>query len=82
MPRTSKPSHVADRGVYLAPFTANGDRTYFAIDSHGELLDSMRVPIGGDPMEAIDALWIQLERKDPTPLKHGTAPSSFELRLA
>lgn len=60
-----KPPHVDDRGVYLAPFTANGDRHYYSVTSWGERLNVVPVPIGADPMEAIDQLWIELERHDP-----------------
>lgn len=80
MRRRVKPPHVAERGVYLAPFTANGDRHYYAVDSRGERIDEMPVPIGADPMEAIDALWIRLERDDP--VTHSTHDvSSFSLKL-
>lgn len=78
-----KPPHVAPRGVYLAPFTANGDRHYYSVTSFGELLKQIPVPIGADPMEAIDELWIQLEREDPvTPLQHGDAQTFSMPRLA
>ena len=78
-----RPPHTAPRGIWLAPFTACGCRTYYAIDSRGELVASQSVPIGADPMEAIDALDCILERLDPSPLTlSGDGPSSFELRLA
>lgn len=81
MPR-KKPPHCAKRGVYLAPFTASGDRHYFSVDSRGELLNQIAVPLGADPMEIIDQLWVELEREDPIRRPHGDDPSSFELRLA
>ena len=79
----TKPPHVAPRGVYLAPFTANGDRHYYAVTSHGELLHQVSVPIGADPMEAIDELWIRLERADPVTDRPPGADQSFSMpRLA
>lgn len=51
------------RGVYLAPFTLNGDRYYYAIDELGEQLGFRTVAIGADPMVAIDELWDLLDRR-------------------
>lgn len=76
------PPHVARRGVYLAAFTANGDRHYYSVSSLGERLNVIPVPIGRDPMEAIDALWIELDRVDPIPPEHGDDGTSFQLMLA
>lgn len=79
--RPRVPEHIARRDVYLAPFTANGDRVYYSITSWGERLNEIFVPLGADPMEAIDALWVELERVDPihrTPDDEGT---SFSLKL-
>lgn len=82
MSRTPKPPHVAPRGVYLAAFTANGDRHYYSVTSQGERLRVIASPIGSDPMEAIDELWSELEREDPITDEGGDGPSAFSLRLA
>lgn len=81
MARNTKYPHVADRGVYLAPFTANGDRHYYSVTSHGERLNQIAVPIGADPMEAIDALWIELERVDPIHRSPDDDGTSFSVQL-
>lgn len=79
--RPRKPDHTAQRDVYLAPFTANGDRVYYSITSWGERLREIFVPLGADPMEAIDELWVELEHVDPIHRTPDDERSSFSLKL-
>lgn len=81
MPRRAKPSHCAERGVYLASYTANGDRHYYSVTSKGERLSLVPVPLGADPMEAIDQLWLELDRLDPVSGRRPHDASSVSLKL-
>lgn len=56
------------RGVWLATFTLNGDRYYYATNDLGELIEGRSVPPGADPTEATDELWEILERRSPVSL--------------
>lgn len=65
------------RGVWLATFTLNGDRYYYAANELGDFVDGRSVPIGADPTDAIDELWEILDLRFPVSL-HGVSdlPSS------
>src|SRR5687767_12146397 len=56
------------RGVWLATFTLNGDRYYYAANDMGDLIDGRSVPIGADPTDAIDELWTILDARCPVSL--------------
>lgn len=56
------------RGVYLASFTLDGGRYYYAVNELGDHVEGRSVPIGADPTDAIDALWEILDRRCPASL--------------
>lgn len=56
------------RGVYLASFTLDGGRYYYAVNDFGDHVEGRTVPLGADPTDAIDALWAVLDRRYPASL--------------
>lgn len=69
------------RGVYLATFTLNGDRYYYAANETGDHVAGRSVPLGADPTSAIDELWDILERRFPVSLHDVSGLPSTRLRL-
>jgi hypothetical protein len=69
------------RGVWLATFTLNGDRYYYACDDMGDLIEGRSVPIGADPMDAIDEWWALLDARCPVSLHDVSGLPSARLKL-
>lgn len=67
------------RGVYLAPYTVNGDRFFYAVDETGEMVGCRPVPIGADADAACEELWAKLDAR-PSQSDVSGVPSSH-LRL-
>jgi hypothetical protein len=82
MPHRSPPAFSPlRRGVWLATFTLNGDRYYYAVDDTGDLVAGRSVPIGADPLPYTDELWAILEAKRPVSLHDVADLPSSRMRL-
>lgn len=71
--------HISRRGVWVAPWQGpNGEFVLFSLDSRSKLVAGpMTVTIGGDHIAAAEALWEELDARDPGHRGHLGAPATF-----